>query len=124
MAPLTSALAPAGLTVPPVPGLPLLGNLLQFRRDRLGLQDEAARVGPIARLQLAHIPIYVVTDADIAHEVLVDECRHVPEVGGPPVPRADARRRPADRRGRDPQAPPQAARAGVRAASGSRRTAR
>jgi cytochrome P450 len=53
--------------------LPLLGNLLQFRRDRLGLQDEAARVGPIARLQLAHIPIYIITDADVAHQVLVAE---------------------------------------------------
>jgi len=53
-----------------VPGLPLVGNLLQFRSDRLGLQDRAARVGPIARVQLAHLPVYVVTDADLAHEVL------------------------------------------------------
>jgi cytochrome P450 len=59
-------------SVPPVPGgLPLLGNLLQFRRDRLGLQDRAARTGPIARVQLAHIPVYIVTDADLAHEVFV-----------------------------------------------------
>lgn len=59
-------------SVPPVPGgLPLVGNLLQFRRDRLGLQDRAARTGPIARVQLAHIPVYIVTDADLAHEVLV-----------------------------------------------------
>lgn len=57
--------------IPAVPGLPLVGNLLKFRRDRLGLQDDAARTGPIARLQLAHIPIYIVTDADLAHEVLV-----------------------------------------------------
>ena len=58
-------------SVPGVPGLPLIGNLLQFRSDRIGLQEDAARVGPIARLQLAHIPVYVVTDADLAHEVLV-----------------------------------------------------
>jgi cytochrome P450 len=58
-------------SVPGVPGLPLLGNLLQFRNDRLGLQDTAARTGPIVRLQLAHIPVYVVTDADLAYEVLV-----------------------------------------------------
>jgi cytochrome P450 len=58
-------------SVPAVPGLPLLGNLLQFRRDRLALQDAAARTGPIARIQLAHLPVYVVTDADLAHEVLV-----------------------------------------------------
>src|SRR5947209_5832647 len=60
-------------SVPPVPGLPVLGNLLQFRRDRLGLQEQAAKVGPIARLQLAHLPIYIVTDADLAHTVLVTE---------------------------------------------------
>jgi cytochrome P450 len=53
--------------------LPVLGNLLQFRRDRLGLQDEAARTAPLARLQLAHIPIYVATDADLAHQVLVTD---------------------------------------------------
>src|SRR3569623_3687937 len=59
------------LSVPAVPGLPLVGNLLQFRRARLGLQDLAAKTAPIARLPLAHIPIYVITDADIAHQVLV-----------------------------------------------------
>src|SRR5512140_3013257 len=61
----------ANLSIPVVPGLPLLGNLLDFRRDRLGLQEMAARTGPIARVQLAHIPVYIVTDADLAHEVLV-----------------------------------------------------
>jgi cytochrome P450 len=61
------------LSVPAVPGLPLVGNLLQFRRDRLGLQDLAAKTAPIARLQLAHIAIYVVTDADVAHDVLVTD---------------------------------------------------
>lgn len=73
MASLTSAFAPAVQSVPPVPGLPLVGNLLQFRKDKLALQDSAARIGPIARLQLAHIPLYVLTDADLAHEVLVQE---------------------------------------------------
>lgn len=58
-------------SVPAVPGLPLVGNLLAFRRDRLALQDTAARLGPIARVMLGHIPIYVVTDAELAHDVLV-----------------------------------------------------
>ena len=58
-------------SIPPVPGLPLLGNLLAFRKDRLALQDEAARTGPISRIQLGPLPVYMVTDADIAHEVLV-----------------------------------------------------
>ncbi|MDB4958524.1 MAG: cytochrome [Myxococcales bacterium] len=60
-------------SIPPVPGLPLIGNMLAFRKDRLALQDQAARTGPIARIQLAHIPVYIVTDADIAHEVLVEQ---------------------------------------------------
>ncbi len=70
MATLTRA-NPATPSIPHVPGLPVLGNLLQFRADRLALQDVAARTGPLARLQLAHIPIYVVTDADLAHDVFV-----------------------------------------------------
>jgi cytochrome P450 len=60
-------------SVPAVPGLPLLGNLLDFRRDRLALQDRAARVGPIARVSIVNIPFYVVSDADLAHQVLVDD---------------------------------------------------
>jgi cytochrome P450 len=75
MATSTSAFAsPRAVTsVPQVPGLPLLGNLLAFRRDRLALQEEAARIGPIVRFQLAHLPVYVVTDADLAHQVLADQ---------------------------------------------------
>jgi cytochrome P450 len=60
-------------SIPGVPGLPLIGNLLQFRNDRIGLQDHAARTGPIARVQLAHIPVYIITDADLAHEVFVTQ---------------------------------------------------
>lgn len=60
-------------SVPQVPGLPLIGNLIDFRKDRLGLQDKAAALGSVARMALAHVPIYVVTDADIAKQVLVDD---------------------------------------------------
>ena len=73
MASLTSAITPPVLSVPHVPGLPLIGNLLAFRRDRLALQDQAAKVGPIARVMLATIPVYVITDADLAHEVLAEQ---------------------------------------------------
>jgi cytochrome P450 len=64
---------PAITAIPLVPGLPLIGNLLEFRRDRLALQEKAARVAPLARVQLASIPIYFVTDADLAKEILVDK---------------------------------------------------
>ena len=59
--------------IPAVPGLPLLGNLLAFRRDQLALHDAAARLGPIARISLGPIPVYIVTCADLAHDVLVDQ---------------------------------------------------
>jgi len=74
MASLSSPVAPRHIVdgIPAVPGLPVLGNLLAFRRDRLGLHERAARLGPIARLSLAHIPVYVVTCGDLAHDVLVD----------------------------------------------------
>jgi len=49
----------------------VLGNLLAFWRDRLELHDRAGQFGPIARLNLLHLPVYSVTDADVAHEVLV-----------------------------------------------------
>ena len=60
-------------SIPSLPGLPLLGNLLDFRKDRLALQDRAQRLGPIARMSLGPIPIYTITDADLAHQVLVEE---------------------------------------------------
>jgi len=64
--------ARAVASVPPMPGLPLLGNLLDFRRDRLGLQDKAAAIGPITRMSPAHVPVYAITCADLAHQVLVE----------------------------------------------------
>ncbi|HEY1817891.1 MAG TPA: cytochrome P450 [Kofleriaceae bacterium] len=68
----TATLPRPASSIPTVRGsLPLLGNLFQFWSDRLGLQDLAARTGPIARVQLANIPVYIVTDADLAHDVLV-----------------------------------------------------
>src|SRR5882672_6059598 len=74
MAALSSVLAapPAVGSIPAVPGLPLVANLLAFRRDRLALLDRAARLGPIARISFGHIPLYIVTCGDLAHDVLVE----------------------------------------------------
>jgi cytochrome P450 len=58
--------------VPALPGLPILGNLLDFRRDRLALQDRAVKIAPLTGC-LVHIPLYVTADADLAHRVLVDD---------------------------------------------------
>jgi cytochrome P450 len=59
--------------IPAVPGLPVLGNLLAFRRDRLALHDEAARLGPIARVSMGPIPLYILSAGDLAYQVLVDQ---------------------------------------------------
>ncbi|HEX3480426.1 MAG TPA: cytochrome P450 [Kofleriaceae bacterium] len=84
MAALSSVLVapPAVGSVPAVPGLPLLGNWLAFRRDRLALQDQAARLGPIARISMGHIPLYVVTCGDLAHDVLVDSAAQFKKSAG------------------------------------------
>ncbi|HEY4179438.1 MAG TPA: cytochrome P450 [Kofleriaceae bacterium] len=65
--------APVVHSVPALPGaLPLIGDVLRFRSDRLALHEEAARFAPITRLKLLNIPVYIVTDADAAKEILVD----------------------------------------------------
>lgn len=65
--------AKAVTSIPAVPGLPVIGNLLAFRRDRLALQDAAMQVAPLARVSLLHVPVYIITCADLAHRVFVDE---------------------------------------------------
>src|SRR6476619_7174075 len=63
---------PAVSSIPAVPGLPLVGNWLAFRRDRLALLDQAGRLGPIAQISMGNIPLYIVTCGDLAHDVLVE----------------------------------------------------
>jgi cytochrome P450 len=69
----SSTVQPRNLAeIPALPGLPVLGNLLAFRRDRLRVFAAAAELGPMARLALGPIQLYATTDADIAREILVD----------------------------------------------------
>ena len=68
-----SKMHPAATSVPRVPGLPLIGNFLDFRRDRLGLHEHAAEVGPIARFALGPMNLHVITDGELAHQVLTTE---------------------------------------------------
>jgi cytochrome P450 len=58
--------------VPTLPGLPGLGNLLEFRRDRLAVFGKAGALGPIGRFHLGPLPVHVITDGALAQEVLVD----------------------------------------------------
>jgi cytochrome P450 len=59
--------------IPTLAGLPLLGSALEFRRDRLGLLDRVARLGPVARFHLGPVPVHLVTDPELAHGILVDQ---------------------------------------------------
>jgi cytochrome P450 len=68
--------------IPAVPGLPLVGNLLAFRKDRLALQEEAARLGPIARISLGPQPVYILTCGELAREVLVDQAASFRKAAG------------------------------------------
>jgi cytochrome P450 len=62
-------------SIPRVPGLPLLGNLLDLRRDRVGFQVESARRYPrMAELRIGLMPfsVVMVNDPALVGEVLVD----------------------------------------------------
>ena len=63
--PATFAPAPLGT----VPGLPLVGNLLDVRRDRLELHMRCMRTADLTRLRLAWRTGWVVTSAPLAHQV-------------------------------------------------------
>src|SRR5262245_15248801 len=59
--------------IPAIRGLPVLGSALEFRRDRLGLLAQVAALGPIARYQLGPVPVHMVTDGALAHQILVEQ---------------------------------------------------
>jgi cytochrome P450 len=63
------------LHMPPrIPGLPFLGSLLDFRRDRFGLALRIARVhGEIARMRLGFFDILWASSPTVAREVLVEK---------------------------------------------------
>jgi cytochrome P450 len=54
-----------------LPGLPLVGHLLHFRRDRLGLHRRAAQAGGLTRCTLGRRPMWIMSSAELAHEILV-----------------------------------------------------
>ncbi len=59
---------------PRVPGLPLIGSLLDFRRDRFGLSLRIAREqGELARMTMGFFNLLMVSSPAIAHEVLVEK---------------------------------------------------
>ncbi len=62
--------------IPLLPGLPLIGSLLDFRKNRLQMQDKAARLAPLTRVNLMDLPLFSVSDADLVHEILVTQAEN------------------------------------------------
>jgi len=59
--------------VPELRGLPVFGKLFDFRRDRLGLQLEASRLGDIVLVPMLHRRIWLVSSPELVQEVLGTE---------------------------------------------------
>jgi cytochrome P450 len=67
--------APVSVSAPPPPhlrGLPLIGNLLDLRRDPLELFAEVATLGDVVALRFAHVQYYFVNSPAAVRHVLVD----------------------------------------------------
>src|SRR5688572_19979186 len=53
-------------------GLPLLGNLLEFRGDRIGFQRRLAGIDGLVRFHIGPVPVHMLTDAEMAGQLLID----------------------------------------------------
>jgi len=58
--------------IPVMPKLPLLGNLLEFRRDRLGMQRRLAdQYGDAGWFHMGPVPILMLASPELIHQLLV-----------------------------------------------------
>ncbi|MFF3684829.1 cytochrome P450 [Streptomyces sp. NPDC002187] len=63
-------------SVPRAPGaVPLLGHALSLWRDPLGFMKSLRAHGDLVRVDLGMMPMYVVTSAELVHEVTVKQAR-------------------------------------------------
>ncbi len=63
----------ASLKVATLRGLPILGRLIDFRRDRLGLHLECMRAGDIVRFPMLHKHVWCVSSPELVAELLVEK---------------------------------------------------
>lgn len=64
-------------SIPILPGLPVIGNLLEFSRDRLGLyQRIETQYGEIGIYRLFTKPFAVTSNAELAYDLLVEQHAH------------------------------------------------
>jgi cytochrome P450 len=65
--------APPRMRVAHLQGLPVVGKLLDFRRDRLALFVECAAAGDIVSFPMVHRKIWCISSPELVHELLVAE---------------------------------------------------
>jgi len=70
---LVAMLPIARASVGELPGLPLVGNFLDFRRDRLDMQLRAVATADITRLRMLWRTVWCVGSHELAQQVLVDQ---------------------------------------------------
>ncbi|GGJ34412.1 cytochrome P450 [Deinococcus roseus] len=75
--------------VPQMPGVPVLGNAPEFRKDPIQtLANGFNRYGDVVRYQIAQISIYGISNPELAQQVLVDRSKEFLKMerpGKPPV---------------------------------------
>ncbi|GAA3371643.1 cytochrome P450 [Streptomyces sannanensis] len=63
-------------SVPRAPGaVPLLGHALKLWRDPLGFLKSLREYGDLVQVDLGTLPVYVITSAELVHEVTVKQAR-------------------------------------------------
>ncbi len=68
------SLAAQASSAPVVPGNPILGNILDFRRDRVGfMRRVASDLGDFARARHGVMPLAIVSSPELCHEVLIEK---------------------------------------------------
>ncbi len=65
----------SALRVAELRGLPVVGKLLQFRRDRLALHEECVRAGDLVRFSMLNRTVWCITAPELVQELLVDKER-------------------------------------------------
>lgn len=59
-------------------GVPILGDYLAFRRDRLGFWTEVGRLGPVVRVRFGSQEFWVVTDPEVVEHLLLGAVKDYP----------------------------------------------
>src|SRR5271170_6168014 len=69
-----STMTPPSPLAPRIPGLPVIGHLMDFRADRTGVQLRTARSHPdAAALRLGVFDVVMVSSPAMAHDILATQ---------------------------------------------------